>query len=336
MPKSASIKDIASALNLSTATVSWVLSGQGDERKISEPTQQRVMEMARQMNYRHNTIAQSLSLGYTRTIGVIVSNIANMFYAELARAIESEAAAHGYMIIVCNSDDDPEKEKNLINMLKSKRVDGIILTSTKQDKSEILKLRREHYPLVLADRYFPELKLNSVAVDNFGGSYAVVRHMVERGYRKIGVISTASHLVVISDRIAGYRKAMADAGLKVRSQWLGTVGLKSVHDDLSKLLDVFLSPPNMVEAIFCTTHFIAMELYSLLNAKGLKIPNSVGVACFDYFDYFAALDPALTSVKQPIDEMGRQAVRLLLAQFEDENSFEKIVLPTELVVGKSC
>lgn len=221
-------------------------------------------------------------------------------------------------------------------MLKSKRVDGIILSSTKQDKTEILKLKREGFPLVLVDRYFPELDLNSVTVDNFDGAYRLVRYMIDKGSRKIGILSTASHLLTMNSRLGGYKKALNEAGIRLSGKWVKTVDLYHIDTEIEAAIDDLLSPPNMVEAVFCTTHFLAMKVYSYVKRKGLKIPNSLGVACFDYFEYFDALDPALTAVRQPIEKIGQEAVGLLLEQIDDSSSCRQIVLPTELVIGKSC
>lgn len=334
--KRASIKDIATALGTSTTTVSWVLSGKGDQKKISDDMQQKIRDTAQKMNYQRNNLACGLTLGYTKTLGFIVSNISNIFYAEMAHAVEREAEKYGYNIIVCSSEDNPKKENQLIRMLKSKCVDGIILSSTKKDKSEILTLKKEGYPLVLVDRYFSDISLNSVVVDNLGGSYELVQHMIACGNRKIGVISTANHLLIINNRLDGYKKAMREAGIRVNSQWIKCVRLENQNEEIEKAIDDFLKLPNRVEAIFCTTHFLAIQVYSILKKRGLKVPNSMGVACFDHFNYFEALDPSLTAVQQPINEVGKHAVQLLLRQIEDPSVCQQIVLPTKLIIGKSC
>lgn len=339
MKKKVSLKDIAAKLNVSTTTVSWVLSGKGTERKISAQMQEKIKALASEMNYESNMLARGLSLGYTKTLGLIVSDISNIFYAEVAHAIEKEAAKYGYHIIFCSSEDDPVREKELIRMLKSQCVDGIIISPTKKEKKEIVALAKEDYPLVLIDRYFPELNVNSVVVDNFNGTYELINHMIESGSRKIGLISTANHLLIMGQRIEGYKKALNAAGIRVDKDWIKSIELhnKDRREEIKKAIIDLISPPNRVEAIFFTTHFLAIQAYSILKEMNMKIPNSVGVACFDYFHYFEALDPSLTGVAQPIEAIGQTAVRLLTTQIKDRSvPKQQIVLPTTLVKGNSC
>ena len=208
-----SIKDIAQALSLSKATVSWILSGQGPAKGFSDATIKRVKEYAESVNYRPNLLARSLSLGTTNTIGLIIPFIGDTFYAQLVQAIESEAARNKYVLIVCSSEGDGDKEYELIKMLRAKQVDGIVIAPTKVSKKGINLLLKDSLPFVLVDRYFPNMDTNYVIVNNRQCCYDLTYHLVKKGARKIALITTDVHLYVMKQRIDGYRKALRDLGV---------------------------------------------------------------------------------------------------------------------------
>lgn len=208
-----SIKDIAQALSLSKATVSWILSGQGPAKGFSDATIKRVKEYAESVNYRPNLLARSLSLGTTNTIGLIIPFIGDTFYAQLVQAIESEAARNKYVLIVCSSEGDGDKEYELVKMLRSKQVDGIVIAPTKISRKGVNLLLKDSLPFVLVDRYFPNVDTNYVIVNNSQCSYDLTYHLLKKGSRKIALITTDVHLYVMKQRIDGYRKALRDLGV---------------------------------------------------------------------------------------------------------------------------
>lgn len=172
-----SLKDIAQALNLSKATISWILSGQGEAKGFSEATIKRVKEYADSVNYRPNQVARSLSLGTSNTLGLIIPFIGDTFYAQLAQAVETEAACNNYALFVCSSEGDGDKEYKLIQMLKSKQVDGIIVAPTKVSRKGIDLLTKDSLPFVLVDRYYPNVPTNYVIVNNSQSCYDLVYHI---------------------------------------------------------------------------------------------------------------------------------------------------------------
>ena len=205
-----SLKNIAEALNLSKATVSWILSGQGEAKGFSEATIKRVKDYAESVNYRPNLLARSLSLGTSNTIGLIIPFLGDTFYAQLASAIELEAARNKYALIVCSSEGDGDKEFELIRTLKAKQVDGIIIAPTKVSKKGIDLLSEETFPYVLVDRYYPNLASNYVIVNNTQSCYDVVHYLGKKGARKIALLTTDIHLYVMKQRVEGYRKALQE------------------------------------------------------------------------------------------------------------------------------
>ena len=202
-----SLKDIAQALNLSKATISWILSGQGEAKGFSEATIKRVKEYADSVNYRPNQVARSLSLGTSKTLGLIIPFIGDTFYAQLAQAVETEAARNNYALFVCSSEGDGDKEYKLIQMLKSKQVDGIIVAPTKVSRKGIDLLTKDSLPFVLVDRYYPNVPTNYVIVNNSQSCYDLVYHIGKKGAKNIALLTTDVHLYVMKQRIEGYRKA---------------------------------------------------------------------------------------------------------------------------------
>ena len=185
-----SLKDIAETLKLSKTTISWVLSGKGDEKGISLATQEKVFQCAKQLNYQPNLLARSLNTGISGTIGLIIPDITDSFYSKVARSIEKEAETQGYSLMICSSESEIERENRMIRLFKAKQVDGIIVAPTKVSKIEIQNLVKEGYPLVLFDRYFPEMQTNYIIIDNEGSSYELVKKMIDNGSSKIAIITS--------------------------------------------------------------------------------------------------------------------------------------------------
>ena len=202
-------------LNLSKTTVSWVLSGRADEKGISVATQQRVSRCAQRLNYRPNLLARSLNTGESGMIGLILPSISDSFYSQVAREVEMEVEEHGYSLMICSSESEPERENRMIRLFRAKQVDGLIMAPTVRSGEEIRRLIDESFPFVVFDRRFPKLDTHCVLIDNERSSYALVRRLTENGFRRIAVITTNPHLETMDCRRAGYARALADAGLAV-------------------------------------------------------------------------------------------------------------------------
>ena len=262
-----SIKDIAQALSLSKATVSWILSGQGPAKGFSDATIKRVKEYAESVNYRPNLLARSLSLGTTNTIGLIIPFIGDTFYAQLVQAIESEAARNKYVLIVCSSEGDGDKEYELIKMLRAKQVDGIVIAPTKVSKKGINLLLKDSLPFVLVDRYFPNMDTNYVIVNNRQCCYDLTYHLVKKGARKIALITTDVHLYVMKQRIDGYRKALRDLGVSNDFELEIFVERQNYKADLVDKFDCLFEEVPDVDGFFFSTHYLALESILLLKKR---------------------------------------------------------------------
>lgn len=335
----ASLKDIAESLKLSKTTVSWVLSGQGNEKGISVATQENVLQKAKELNYQPNLLARSLNTGVSGTIGLILPSISDTFYSHVARQIEMEVEKHGYSLMICSSESEIEREDRMIRLFKAKQVDGIILAPTKISKNETMQLLNESFPFVLFDRYFPEMQTNYVIIDNEDCSYNLVNHLIDKGYRKIAVITTNPHLRTMNMRREGYARALMEANIQVDLDLYGEVTYVNYEENIFKVLDRIIGHVPDVDGFFFTTHILALEAFRYFHEKGIAInTEDYGLACIHEVPSFRVLAPKMNVAMMPIEEIGRNAVRILLNEIKSrrtdapsvplaKKSFESLVLP---------
>ncbi len=309
-----SLKDIAKELNLSKTTVSWVLSGQAQQKGISGATANRVMEYAVKLNYQPNLIARSLNTGETKTIGLILPSISDSFYSEVAREIEAKARECGYSLMIGSSESDINREDDMIRVFKSKRVDGIIIAPTKRSKVEIQRLIDEAYPLVTIDRYFPELTASYIIINNRDSSYMLAKHLVNKGCKKIVILTTNSHLTTMNQRKEGFEDALRESGISVSSDLYGEINFVHYEKNIYRVLDEIFNKVPDVDGFFFTTHILALEAFQYFNDKRIK--PDFEFACIHEAPVFKILAPRMNVARMPIEEIGRNAVRLLIEQIE--------------------
>ena len=325
--KKASLKDIAESLGVSKALVSLVLNGKGDERGINKQTQERVRIKAKELNYIPNQYARGLRIGRTNTIGVIVPDISNVFYGKLCKAIEQEAYEKGYNLIISNTYEDVQKEKKLISDLINRNIDGLILASSFDSKNEIDGLRQDNFPLVLVDRVFDDFEVDSVSVSNFAGAEQAVDFLYANGVKKPVCLSISPvYISSISERIQGYLGALKnpkDARL-----------LQIAHDDIEGGVISALEELKNEEydGIFCVNNNIAKALLRELSNRGEVLEN-IKIISFDDIEIFDIVNPKISAIAQPINQIGKEAVNLLVDRFErqGEHKVQSKVLETFLV-----
>ena len=208
MPRRVSLKDIAEKVGVSTALVSYVMNGKEKEKRVGKEVVKKIRDIALELNYQPNQIARSLRKGSTKTIGLIVADIANPFFGNIARVIEDEANRLGYTVIFGSSDENLSKFGSLVNILINRQVDGFIIVPAEGSELQINALLEKRIPLVLTDRYFRNIAANYVVLDNFGATYDATSHLIENGYHKIGMIAYRTNLIHMQERIRGYVEAM--------------------------------------------------------------------------------------------------------------------------------
>ncbi len=340
--KKTSLNDIAKQLGVSKTLVSFVLNGRGKEFRISDEVCRKVLETAKEMNYQPNRIAQGLRTGKTKTIGLIIADIANPFFGKLGREIEKEAARYGYRIIFCSSDENPEKSKQQIAMLQQSQVDGYIISPTIDSEEQILALLRAHLPVVLIDRYFPDIECSYIVVDNLDAAYRATTHLLARGRKKIANITLNLDLVNMKERTEGYQKALLDNGLQVDEKLIKILPFSHDNTDVNKAILELVGDQNdrKADAILFSTSKIGVMGIECISALGLRIPEDVAVVSFDNVDAYKICVSPVTVIGQPLSEIGKKAVQVLLNEINPSRKnapkLQQIKLKTEFIVRKSC
>jgi len=327
------IKDIARMAGVSTATVSKVLNRK--DEKISAPTRERIFKLVDEYNYVPNRIASSLVTKKTKTLGLIIPNIANPFFPEIARGAEDLANEKGYNLILCNTDDRLEKEESYIDMLEEKMVDGIIFTASSQRNDKLERLGRVRVPVITVDREVEGLATQGkIVVDNIQGAYEAGTYLVDAGYKKIIHITGPLTSKPARDRLKGLKDALEDKKIyfddnrvysnEFRSEW----GYYAISEIIKENIEF--------DAIFCGNDLIAIGVLKALKENKIKVPENVGLVGFDDIYMAQMLDPELTTVSQPNYEMGYKSAEMLIYMIENKlKEADPIILKTKLVVRKS-
>ncbi|MBI5031720.1 MAG: LacI family DNA-binding transcriptional regulator [Chloroflexi bacterium] len=322
-------QDVAKKAGVSVATVSRVLN---DSPLVSPQVRERVLSAVKELNYQPNRTAQRLRAGRSHVIGLIISDIQNPFFTSVVRGIEDVAYKYSYSVVLCNSDEDVEKEQLYIGVLSSERVAGVIIVPTGNDCcSPLLNLQM---PVVMMDRVVPGLSTDFVVLDNVAGAYAAIQHLLELGHRRIGMVSAPPGISVGTERQRGYENAMHDYGIAVDAMLIqpGNFKENGGYQAASKLLELKPRPT----AIFAANNLMTMGAYQAISDKGLRIPDDISVIGFDDMPWFGLVHPPLTAVRQPTYEIGAQAAELLFARLLDSTTpIQRKILQPELIVRSS-
>ncbi|MBF7095578.1 LacI family DNA-binding transcriptional regulator [Alkalibacter mobilis] len=332
--KSVTIKDIAKEAGVSIATVSMIFNNK--DKNISQGTRDRVMNIAKLHNYIPNSMARSLVTKRTKTLGLILPDIVNPFFPEIARGAEDKARESGYSIIICNTDDNLEQEDRYIEILTEKMVDGIIFTHSADRNNTNSGLERCRVPIILIDRdYDSDNVKGKVLIDNGEASYKGVIHLIEKGYRKITYIAGSLNTQTAKDRLKGYRKALEDNGIEFEEKYIKVGEYRSLWG--MEAVTLLFEEGVDFDAIFCGNDLIAIGAMKKLKEFGKRIPEDIGIMGFDDIYMASLVEPELTTIKQPNYEMGHKAAQMLIRAIEgnEKNTESKIILETELVVRKS-
>ena len=338
--KKTSLSDIAKHLGVSKTLVSFVLNGKGKEFRISEDICKKVLEVAKELNYQPNRIAQGLRTGRTNTIGLIIADIANPFFGILGREIEQEAARFGYRVIFCSSDENPEKSRQQIAMLQQSQVDGYIISPPKNSEDQIKALARGNVPFVLIDRYFPEIECHHIGVDNFDAAYNATNHLLSHGRKRIANITVNLDLVNMIQRTKGYKQALIDANIPIEESLIKVLPFSHENKDVARAIKELVgkSAQHKADAILFSTSKLGINGIESISALGLKIPDDVAIVSFDNPDAYKICISPVTVVNQPLKEIGKTAVQILLNQIKHPDApvkFQEVILKTDLIIRKS-
>lgn len=325
------LRKIAEALNLSTATVSKVLSK--NDHDISDQTRQRVLEKAHELNYSVNVIAQSMRINQTKSIGLILPDIKNYFFTDIATSIENELINRGYLPYYCNTYESFEREVLQIKYLLSKRVDGIIIAGT--NMRNINRESQIHFncPIIAIDRQLNYEGISSmIASDNLGGAFQAVDYLCKSGHRNIMYISGPASTNTTKERKRGYLKALAKYGIAARPYYIR-------HGDYTAEYGyhtvMYQSIPKEVTAILCGNDLIAIGVIKALSEREIRVPEDVSIIGYDDTEIASLFSPTLTTVRQPSSWIGQFAVAAFFNCVNNVAVEPNIVLNQELIVRKS-
>lgn len=332
------IKDIARALGLSPSTVSRALR---DSYQISPETKKLVLEYAKKINYSPNPIALSLKEKRSRSIGVIVCEIANSFFSQAINGIESIAYERGYNVIITQSHESYEREVNDLQFLASRSIDGLLISVSSEttDFDHLIDLQNKGLPIVFFDRIFENIETHKVMVNNFKGSFDATSHLIENGYRHIAHLANSESLSITRERVAGYSEALRQHGIDIVESYIKYCAHGGmIYQEVEEALDQVMKHERVPQAIFAAGDKLTTGFLRYFKAKGIRIPEEIALAGFSNLDLTDLLNPSLTVVRQPAFEMGKAATDLLLSQVESKkpvNAFQKIVLEPELLIRDS-
>lgn len=332
------IKDIAKALGLSTSTVSRALR---DSYEISPETKKLVLEYAEKINYRPNPIALSLKERRSRSIGVIVCEIANSFFSQVINGIESIAYDQGYNVVITQSHESYERELSNVQYLASRSVDGLLvsISAETQDLDHLKSLYDRGLPIVFFDRIVEDMQTHKVAVDNARGAFDATDHLIQNGHKHVAALMNSAHLSITKERLAGYKEALDKHGLAFDPQYIQHCahgGL--IYEEVEEALDTIFSQQTKPDAIFAGTDKLTTNCLRYCKARNIRVPEDVGLMGFSNIDLTELLSPSLSVVRQPAFEMGQVSTQLLLELIESKRpvkDFNTRVLPPHLFIRES-
>lgn len=327
------IKDVAKLAGVATSTVSRALSG---NVPVSDETKEKVMKAVKELNYKPNLVAKGLKEGKSNVLGLIIPDIRNPIFPSIVRGVEDAARVNGFNVVLINSDENIEHEVSAVNVLKNRWIDGFIFaTATSVENSKhIYKLMEQEIPVVLMIRNIGK-DFNAIVTNNFEASYEAVSYMINRGLRRIGIINGKLSLNLYMERYQGYKKALEDHGLELVDDICFNCSTSN-SDCYDQLRDYF-SKGKSIDGIFATNDYKAIEAIRAIKDSGLRVPEDVSVMGFDDVQVSSFIDPELTTVSQPLYDMGSRAVeRLIEIIGEGELDNTRIeVLDSKLVIRNS-
>lgn len=331
---SANLKDIARYLNISVSTVSRVIN---NKDRISPETREKVLKALKELQYRPNEAARNLKSRSATAIGVIVPDISNSFYSTVIKGIEGVARENGFSIILCNSDEDAERQEEYTELLLQKQIAGLIIATVGSNIDFFKKYSEQGIPVNFIDN-LPKSKENFdfVAIDNIKASYELTNHLIKLGHKEIAIITGSLEETTAAERLEGWKKALSENSIAVRKEWIGVGSFK--QESGYKVMKSFLKQANKPTAVLAANNFLAYGAIRALYDNGIRIPEDMAVVCFDAADPTGLIRPQITSIIQPAEEIGRIAVDIIIrkAQNPGLRVYKKVILEPTLDIRESC
>jgi LacI family transcriptional regulator len=313
------IKDVAKLAGVSASTVSRAISG---NIPVEKETRDKVMQAVEELHYEPNALAKGLKEGKTNTIGLIIPNIGNHLFPPLVKGVEETARKSGYTVILCNTENNLEIEKTYLEKMQKRLVDGFIIATAREKSTHILDMEAEGVPVVLLIRHLGNA-VDAVILDNYKGAYEAVSYLLARGRKKIAIINGEQELSLYRERFNGYQEALKKAGETVVPQLVldDAFGEENGYAVMVGLL----RSGQMPDAVFATTDLRAIGAIRAIKDFGYRVPEDIAVIGFDDFEFTKLLSPRLTTVSQPLYDMGKLAVEKLITIMDNKNKVTPII-----------
>ncbi len=325
------INDVAKRAGVAPITVSRVINDSG---YTSQETRNRVEAAIAELGYVPNVLARSLRSKRTNTLALVITDITNPFFTSISRGVEDTASAAGYTTIYCNTDESENKEKKYLQWLLQKQVDGILLVPANSTPDSVDFIQEQGALVVILDRKVPNVEIDTVRCDSEAGAYSLIKLLIERGHRNIAALGGPREASTAEDRIAGYRRAISEAGLAENELvYYGSFTQASGYELTNQALAQ--NPPPT--ALFGANNFISIGALKALRDSGKRVPEDIAVVSFDDLPSTLVVDPFLTVAAQPAYQMGQKATELLLNRLSDNapQECQEIILPIEIIVRQS-
>ena len=335
--KDISIKDIAKLAGVAPSTVSLVLNDKAKQGRISDSLAEKIRIVAQQHGYKPNQVAVSLRTGSSKILGLIIEDISNVFFANIAKAIEDEAEKYGYHVLYCSTENNTAKGNELINLLVQRQVDGYLISPTAGMENGVSDLLKAQLPVVLIDRYFPSLPAPYVLSDNIAGATEALEYFIQKGHRNIGLVTSDFPMMHPQQREAAYTQTLVKHGITIHPDFIFKVPYTALHHEATQLIAGFIKSHPQLDAIFFTTNYLGIHGLASISNLEMKIPDDIAVICFDDHDVFQLYKPGITAVKQNVPEIAETAMKLLMHQLSGDGKKMKMnkVIPTELIIRGS-
>ncbi|GAB3951248.1 LacI family DNA-binding transcriptional regulator [Spirosoma harenae] len=329
------IIDIAKTLGISKSTVSRALTGHPN---VNAKTRQRVLDMAAQVDYQRNQLAISLLTNRTSTVGIVVPEFISYFFPRVIIGAQEELARSGYNVVICHSNESYETEVTNARALLASRVDGLLVSHTKETRNfdHFRIFQRKGIPVVFFNRACEDMDVSKVTVDDYNGAFQAVEHLIQTGRRRIAHLAGPDTLTNSRNRLNGYRDALQKNGLSIDPELIISYDLNL--DKANIYVNHLLNLPNPPDALFTINDPTALEALNVARRRGLRVPEDLAIVGFSDDPISAFIEPGLTTIAQPVDELGKQAAQLLINQLSADNErppSESVVLPTRLIIRGS-
>lgn len=326
------IVDIALKSGFSITTVSRVLNGKADKYRISKETQQKIKSMAEELNYIPNEFARNLRTGKSKTIALIVPSLKNPFFAEIASVVNSEVRKYNRITIIGDSDDNIDNEKTEVLHLSSRNLDGMIIVPCGDEWGHLESLKEKGVPLICIDRYFEGSDLSFVSSDNYEGAYSATKYLIEQGHTSIACIQGVRHSIPNIQRVKGFVDAMINSGITSYTVTGDAFSEQNGYLETKLLLQQKERPT----AIFAFSNTIAMGCIKALKEEKVKLPEDISLLTFDENPYLNYIEPPLTCISQPVEDICKIAVKMLFSNIlEYDTAPKRVLLKTQLKVKSS-